>query len=906
MSFRIICALLAFATLSSPLAASAQSAQASLTGRILDLQQGLAIPAATVELDRGSTAVASTSTDAQGSFTFTNQAPGEYSLLITAGGYDSGRVPAVFLIAGQTVELQTALIRSTDVTGAPKTIARVVVAGRQALQTTTTINRSVDPALIQQFGTMRAADVLGTVPGVNINHTSSSVGDDVNISIRGFDPSEVTTLLDGHPIGAQGSFNSFGGFNYKLSPFWGVSNVNVIYGSGAAGLYGISTIAGAVNFETLNPTQTPQALVQQGIGNSDHAMSAFQATGTYGKLGYALASGVQGTNGQFYPAPRLQQANLVVSGYTDPNGLNAPSISALNVANNTYLVGGGYTQRNNFGKLIYQASPHTQILGSVTDWTTWNDKTGEGDNDFITYDYALAHAPVGQNFVLPGGASTTCSNNTIAVITQSTGTPGNETPTAYSCMTPQEYAANFAGPAGGGIGRWNASHLQDYHARVTQDLGKSQLVIDGFVDNFTSDEHKAVAGPYYFDNYLTHGYLISDEFNLGAKNDFAFGFFGQNQRHATMTTFVPGGSFYLTTSSYFVRDTYAPNLKFSVFGDLWLQHSRNTGQNNFDPRLSFVFRPTGRDVLRVTAGRAYSEPDPQLVNAVTAALGAPQSLNPVCYPGALNSVGTVPNKGLKTESAVDEEISYGHRFNPTTLVQVDVYNALEQNPILGGLEPLSAYPAGVALLNQQDPNNPGNTLLQSFLNRIQSQCGGTPTASVLGWNSNLNAGSAIYRGVEVNGTTAVMPNVSLSVDYGVQSAFYQNIPVTILQNNAYLINGHQLGQTPLQKGDASLVWATPAGFRATLQGIYTGSNNWLNQGPFWYANANIAKTTGPVTVSLGVENLFNSFAQEYGYIGYGLFQGQNQFGGAANALQAGTEQFGLPYRQILLNVSVKV
>src|SRR5579883_594845 len=104
MSFRIICALLAFATLSSPLAASAQSAQATLTGRILDLQQGLAIPAATVELERGST------TDAQGAFTFTNQTPGEYSLLVTAGGYDSGRVPAVFLIAGQTVELQTALI----------------------------------------------------------------------------------------------------------------------------------------------------------------------------------------------------------------------------------------------------------------------------------------------------------------------------------------------------------------------------------------------------------------------------------------------------------------------------------------------------------------------------------------------------------------------------------------------------------------------------------------------------------------------------------------------------------------------------------------------------------------------------------------------------------------------------
>ncbi len=906
MSTRIISACIALGFLCAPLGAAAQSAQAALTGRILDLSQGLAVPAAKVELDRGSSVVATTTTDANGAFAFPHEPPGEYSLLVVAHGYDTTRVPTVYLVAGQTAQIQTALVRSAETAAGTKTIARVVIAAHNALQTTATINRSVNPNLVQGFGMMRAADILGTLPGVNTNHTTSSVGDDVNISIRGFDPSEVTTLLDGHPIGPQGAFNSFGGFDYKISPFWGVSNVNVIYGSGAAGLYGISTIAGAVNFESLNPTLKPQTLVQQGTGNNGHLMSAFNATGTLGKLGYAFAAGVQGTYGQFYPGDRLQQANLSVSGYTDPNGVNAPSVSPLNIANNTYLVGGGYTQRNNLGKLIYQFSPHTQLLASVATWTTWNDKTGEGDNDFITYDYALAHAPVGQNFQLPNGTSTNCTGNNIAVITGATGSPGNETPTSYNCLTPQQYAATFSGPAGGGIGRWNASHVQDYHARLTQDVGKTQLIVDGFVDNFTSDEHKAVSGPYYFDTYLTHGFLLSDEFALGNKNDVAFGFFGQNQRHDTMNTFAPTGTYYLTTSSYFLRDTYTPSLKFNAFADVWVQHSRNTQQNNIDPRLSLVYRPTGRDVVRLTAGRAYSEPDPQLVDAVTAGLGAPHSLNPVCFPGALNAVGQVPNSGLKTESAVDEELSYGHRFNAATVVQFDLYNANEQSPILGGLEPLSAFPAGVALLQQPDPNNPGFTYQQSFLQRVQSQCGGTPTPAVLGWSTNLNAGSAIYRGVDVNATTSLLRNLTLGVDYGIQSAFYQNIPITVLESNPSLINGHQLTQVPLQKGDATLTYANPTGFRVTMQGVYTGSNNWLNRGPFWYANANIAKTTGPVTVSLGIQNVFNSVAQDYGYIGWGLFQGQNQFGGATNALQAGTELFGLPYRQMLLNVSFKM
>ncbi len=70
---------------------------------------------------------------------------------------------------------------------------------------------------------------------------------------RGFDPTETATLLDGHPIGPIGAFG--GGYNYNVSPFWGLSGVDVVFGSGATGLFGATTIAGAVNFQTINPTQ---------------------------------------------------------------------------------------------------------------------------------------------------------------------------------------------------------------------------------------------------------------------------------------------------------------------------------------------------------------------------------------------------------------------------------------------------------------------------------------------------------------------------------------------------------------------------------------------------------------------------------------------------------------------------
>ena len=147
--------------------------------------------------------------------------------------------------------------------------------------------------------------MLTTVPGV-ITSTSSSVGDDMSLSIRGFDPTETATLLDGHPIGPIGAFGN--GYNYNVSPFWGLSAADVVFGSGATGLFGATTIAGAVNFLTINPTQGNHFSVTQGVGSDNKAMTGLLGTGTIGKLGYAIAWGTQGTTGNF-PGGFIQQTS---------------------------------------------------------------------------------------------------------------------------------------------------------------------------------------------------------------------------------------------------------------------------------------------------------------------------------------------------------------------------------------------------------------------------------------------------------------------------------------------------------------------------------------------------------------------------------------------------------------------
>jgi hypothetical protein len=90
-----------------------------------------------------------------------------------------------------------------------------------------------------------------------------------------------------------------------------------------------------------------------------------------------------------------------------------------------------------------------------------------------------------------------------------------------------------------------------------------------------------------------------------------------------------------------------------------------------------------------------------------------------------------------------------------------------------------------------------------------------------------------------------------------------------------------------------------------------GSNNSWNRNPFWFANGSISQTSGRVTVSAGVYNLFNSAAQQYGLIGAGVFQPQNYYGSAAlggptSAIAEGSEEYGLPFRQFWIIAKVGI
>jgi outer membrane receptor protein involved in Fe transport len=916
----LLIALSALLVVAVPAAAAGGT---TVSGRILDTQGGLPVANATIELQRNGTPVATGRTDAGGNFRILDQPPGTYAVFIRAAGYQTTRIAPDLLVTAEIPEVsfQTAIARQ------PQGLKQIgyVTTGRTALQTTTTINTHIDTAVIQSENYQRLADVLTTVPGV-ITSTSSSVGDDMTLSIRGYDSTETATLLDGHPIGPIGAFG--GGYNYNVSPFWGLSGADVIFGSGATGLFGATTIAGAVNFQTINPTQQNHISITQGVGSNNKAMTGLLGTGSLGKLGYAIAWGSQGTTGNF-PGGYIQQTALLQTSVVNPGIKSSPPPPDLTHANafnevNYYPVSGGYVQRNFVGKLVYDFSPKTTLQFTTYSAQDWSNSTGEGDNDYETFPYVLYGAQQtlasieatkkGLNTILVNGKRESC-HDSIAVLI--------DNPQGYTCMTPAQYAVNFYGPFGGSIDRWRTLGDVDYDARATQQLGSGLITLEGFDDSYNYNEQKGPGvaigpygpGPNFLDLYGNRGYLLSDDFAM-SKNDFGFGYSWLRQANTngsfpytlangtSYNTFGNNPPLYLATASYFVRDTWTPNDKFSAVGSFWLQRSLDTSSTHFDPRVSLIYRPDSADVIRLTGGRSYSEPDPSLLAFAPPIYGAPSSIN--CPPatsgtGALVSIASVANPTLQPETAGDLELAYGHRFTPTTSIQADAYQSLESQALLNGNVSIVGFP-GITVPKDY---------IDKALARLNSCPGLHPTIHNLAFTTTYNAASARYRGIVLSATTGITRNVSFNASFDVQSAAYLGVPQDILIANTGLLDGGQIYGVPLRQGTAGLAYQDNAGYGARIDATYIGGDNSWNRNPFWFANASLSKTSGQVSVNMGVYNLFNSVAQQYGYIGYGVYQPQNYYGlaaqgGATSGIQQSSEQYGLPFRSYYLTVKVGI
>ncbi|HEX3462766.1 MAG TPA: TonB-dependent receptor [Candidatus Elarobacter sp.] len=866
------------ATLPSEAQTTAATA-AALGGNVVDQQTGLAVSGATVTLFQGTNRIASTTTDANGSFSFPNEPPGLYDVQVEAVGYQSSRITdQAVLGGGNTTSIRIVVPRATSSASSLRTIGSVSTsANRNALATTTVVNRTLSADVIESEAKLRLGDALLAQSGVTSFSLDSAPGDDLNISIRGMRPSEAQTLIDGHPVGPIGVFNGTGGgFNYQLSPTSSLSSVQIAYGTGGASLLGIDAIAGTIDMLTLSPTKTRSFMVRQGIGTQGRQETVAQATGTAGRLGYAASFGVSGTYGGFSPQIVTQ------------TGLLAGDLTSANVAANTWLVSGNYVQRNGLLKLRYDLGPTSALQFTGTSATSWDDKTGEGDNDFLTPEAAIYNAQQGGTAcALPGGGSG------FQVATNG-GT---------QCFTPDQYGATFSGPYGGTPVAWQSLRLQDYDGRYTGSFGRHNIVAEAFANAFYQLYDRNYSG--FTNRYQTFGERVSDDI-VGDTNTIGFGYVAYHQLYQAgvykATTGVKNqpdiGS---TVSNIFLRDILNVTPKIQLFANANLKHSSVSQQTTFDPRVTLAWHTNPYDVWRLSGGRASESPTAQLKSGIPLVTTQPGAVNPQC--ATPNAIGTAPNPDLAPESAKELELSYGHRFRGDSQIQIVGYEQDVNNVIFSNVLPLSVF-GGAALVDA--------ATLQQYLARIATVCGANVSIANLGLTTSANAGAGRFQGIDMTGRWRFSRAFYTDVGWDITSARYFGIPVVALQNSGALREGQPLVGVPFSKGTVGFDATLKDGTEIRMDNYFVGRNNALLRTPYYYADAFASRPVGRyLTATLGISNLFNSAYDQYGRIGYAQYVPENPYYSDANAVQEYSnccygERFGLPQRSVMFSLTARV
>jgi len=912
-------------------AAAAQVGSGIASGFVVDQVNGLPISNANVALYRGDTFVKVVTVDRSGQFRLEGLIPGLYSLSIQAPGYQASRSRDFTVNAGQETSVNVAINRANQSgeSGNLKTIGSVSVSSSNTLASTTTITRTVDPNLLLNENNLNAGYALARVPGVNSTGLSSSVSDDQYLSIRGLGPSETQTLLDGHPIGPQGVYGSNGGsdndpyaFNYSDSPLFGLSKVQVTFGSGASGLYGVDAIGGTIDMQTLNPTLKPVFNFWEGAGDQGRNQTAFNFTGTSGRLSYALAGGVQGTYGMFPPELITQtgrpnnNSNLNNGGAClGVVGSNTyPDISPCNTALNTYTVSQNSVLRSGLLKLRYDLSNNTSFTSTIFASGQWSDSTGNGDNDNIPYDTRLAQVKSNPgNCSLPSDPSGTMSGYLVVV----------QENAPLQCLTAQKLAANSYGPYGGGADRNRGATTADYDFKLQSISGKNTFTADGYYNYYkfykSSEEASGLdptgtlyTGTQYSQFINTQGYLVSDDIQT-EKYDLGAGYFGEYQAGSRLDYNNVGTGLYNYDTPFsthynsgFLRASYNFDPKFSAFANFWIKNDTVVGDTNFDPRISLVYRPDTSDVLRVTFGHSTGDPAAELKATGPPEINVnPDSINPTCSP--YNQVGTGGNPNIQPEKANDYEVGYAHRFNQGSSLQVNMYYTTVMDQLFQASEPISQY--GNVVIPPE--------LLAQIAQRIGSVCPGVNPAqpeSVLPYLSigtTYNAASAVAKGIEFSGRQYVARHLYFDYGYDLQSVVQNGVNDNILQNNPFIINGGQVAGIPINQATVGLDY-TNRGLEMRMDGYVVGNNNPSSRPAYNSWNGFVSQALPHnLTVNVGVQNIFNEAAQDYGYFGHQPLVPENRFFNDTTPIQqylttGSNEEFGLPVRSFILTLSGRI
>lgn len=249
----------------------------SIEGTVSAPNNGGSVANATVEIIELKRVAIS---DVVGNYRFTKVPAGNYTIKITADGFNSFSVSNVNVgSAATTQDISFESIRGSrnqvDVVGTD-TDAIAEIPGSLAV---------ISGEELRKSHPIDANEVLRRVSGVVVREDSGPVGLRLNIGIRGLNPDrsrQILVLEDGIPL----SLAPYGEPElYYSPPIDRMQRVEVLKGNGSI-LYGPQTVGGVINFITPDPPQTGRGSFEL-VGGQRGFLNVKGGYGnTIGKLGF--------------------------------------------------------------------------------------------------------------------------------------------------------------------------------------------------------------------------------------------------------------------------------------------------------------------------------------------------------------------------------------------------------------------------------------------------------------------------------------------------------------------------------------------------------------------------------------------------------------------------------------------
>jgi hypothetical protein len=855
---------------SAPVLAAGNAAATSLHGDVRDRLSGLPINGAAVALETAElVSLARTTTRENGVFVL-SAPPDRHRLRVRVEtfGYSAQTIDIPDDNAGSgCIHVLLERSESTKIGHSSARLAPPVASGS---------GFSVSSNAIASQGALRLTDALKATTGITVLGDASAPGGDAYVSLRGLRPSESQTFLDGHPIGPIGveastadTDGTIAGFNFQDAPYFALRNVDVSLGAGGRAPLTSDAIGGAIDLLTILPTATRIATIDQGLGNDGRASSSLRATGTSGAFGYVLVDGVVGTAGLFSGSAVAQ------------TGLRGTDFTTSTLKALTYASSGDYQLRNDLLKLRYSPSASTSVLFTAYGATSWADKTGEGDNDYLPAADVLASAPIGLSPRCPRGV----------LVTNDGGS---------ACLTPAAYAQGASGPAGGGPGAWQALRNQDDDLRISRVLGKSVLTADAFNDEYAFDYNRdasSISGPLdaFLERWSTQGVHVGDQITT-RKNQLDLGLSWLHQvlsgdgtsiaAGAGLSAMVPVGRL---ERRAVLDDTLTASDDLTFTAGTSVARASNESSTQVDPRVAILKKLSVHDSIRFTVRRSTDEPGLGSARLNLLPAGA---INPDCGaidransadPVAVN-VGSGPGVHLVPETGSDLELGYDRQLGVGGSVNITAYDTNVRNRIVSG-----DFAAGSAL--------PASATAP-LLSRIDQFCGISPKASDLIFTlaRSFNAATARLRGIELGGRIALARRASLHYAYDVQSIVLNDLPASVLKTDATLVNGLQVFEVPLQKATFGVDVMLIPELSLQVDAHAVGPNNPQQLPGYAYADASLSgHLSKRLELLVSASNVLNSHVQRYGLIGLGVPYATNIDNAALGTpfLEPFNERYGL-------------